>query len=748
MSESRKLKTLLFADITGYTSLMQKDETHALTLLNHFKDILEKIVSEHEGDITQYFGDGCLLNFESATIGVKCAIALQHEFIKKEIPVRLGMHLGEVLFTNENAFGDGVNIASRIESMGIPGAVLVSKSIRDQVKNKKEFSLVSVGEYEFKNVSEPMQVFAVVEEGLVLPKRGEMKGKFKEKTTWKELAKNALIYLGIAWVLMELFNLIILHFDLDPLLINVLIIFLVFGVLITLSSNYFKGRWNKRAILVNTIVVVGAIVSSGYYAMNPLSINPSSLRIIPITKDKNPLQNLSSIAVLPFANYLGDDTQDFLLSGMHDGLISEIGKLGNLRVISRTSTLQYKDTEKDLERIGSELDVDAIIETSLTRVDSMVELKMKLVKLVPRELILWNQSYSIHTNKLPNLFREITINVAQKIDEAVLPKSEKLLAPQRVPKPGAYEASLRGFYYLGLLTQEGFELSEQQFNRAIEIDSLYANGYNGLAAILLSQRQMGFAHGESVIQKLDSLYEMTLSLDTTNADVLSGLACYYTWTKFEWKKAEALFKKSIEINPNNAPARAYYAHFLMIQNRWEEAWEQMNVGIALDSQDPWVLGFSAIMYGLDGKILSAVKQANQLIKLAPDNPLAQDALLKKQVALNNQEKAIQQLIKVLSVYDIPRIEEIAMNGFEEGGFLKGVEDVLNYVESDEEYYVRPVLMFDMYEWLGNKTKQEEWLVNMYETSDPNLPYFVSLKGEFDSEVLEVIFKDLGLWELW
>jgi TolB-like protein len=749
MSKTHKLTTVLFADIAGYTTLMQEDETKALALLERFKELLEKIVPDQEGEITQYFGDGCLLNFESATKGAFCAITLQREFVEKNIPVRIGMHLGEVIFTNQNAFGDGVNIASRIESMGVPGAVLISKAIYDQIKNKKDFSLISVGKYDFKNVSESIQVFALVNDGLVLPKRGEMKGKFKERTTGMQLAKNALIYLGVAWVVMELFNFSILHLNLDPLLLDVLIIFLVFGLIITVSASYFKGRWNKRAIIVNTIAIVSAFISSGYFVLNPLSMNPSALRIIPLTKDKSPLKGLSAIAVLPFSNYMGDDSQEYLLSGMHDGLISELGKLGNLRVISRTSTLQYENSNKNILQIGSELDVDAIIETSLTRVDSMVELKMKLIKLVPKESIVWDHSYSIHTNMLPNLFREITINVAQKIDEVALPQSEKLLAPQRVPKPGAYEASLRGFYYIGLLTKEGFELAEQQFRRVIEIDSLYATGYSGLAGIIASQRQMGFIHGDHLIPTLDSLAQIMISLDSTSADILSGLAAHNTWTKFDWDKAEGLFKKSIEINPNNAPTRAYYAHFLMIQNRWKEAWEQMNIGMALDPQDPWVLGFSAAMFGFDGKILSAVKQADKLIKLAPENPLAQQALLKKYIAFNDEEKAIRQLIKVLSLFEIPRLEEVAMNGFAKGGFLQGVEDIVNYLESDaNDYFVRPILMLNMYQLLDNKAKQEEWLVKMHEISDPNLPYLVAAKGESDSKVLEVILRDLELWDLW
>ena len=158
MKETRKLNTILYADITGYTAIMNNNEEQAMEYLQNFKKILEKKVQNHQGRIVQYFGDACLLSFDSATSGVYCAIALQNDFQKQNIPIRIGMHLGEVVFTDDNVFGDGVNIASRIESMGIPGSVLLSKAVRNQIKNKDNFDLKSLGSFEFKNVAEAMEV--------------------------------------------------------------------------------------------------------------------------------------------------------------------------------------------------------------------------------------------------------------------------------------------------------------------------------------------------------------------------------------------------------------------------------------------------------------------------------------------------------------------------------------------------------------------------------------------------------------
>lgn len=180
MKEIRKLSTILFADIKGYTDLMHSNEAEAMEYLQVFKTILNKKVPKYKGKIIQYFGDACLLSFDSATSGVKCAIALQQDFQENKLPIRIGMHLGEVVFTDDNVFGDGVNIASRIESMGIPGSVLISNSIRNQIKNKSEFGLVSLGSFEFKNVAEPIVVFALDNIGLSVPVKSKIQGKFKE----------------------------------------------------------------------------------------------------------------------------------------------------------------------------------------------------------------------------------------------------------------------------------------------------------------------------------------------------------------------------------------------------------------------------------------------------------------------------------------------------------------------------------------------------------------------------------------
>ncbi|NND09203.1 MAG: hypothetical protein HKN87_22760 [Saprospiraceae bacterium] len=185
----RKLAAIVFADIAGYTALMQKDERSALQILNHFRSDICRLVSQFNGEIVQYYGDGCLLIFNSALEALKYSTTLQHSLkTVPEVPVRIGIHQGDVVAEGGNIFGDNVNIAARIESMSITGSILLSAKVRSELINQPDIKLKSLGTYEFKNVHEPIEVFAYAGEGFPIPKKGEVVGKFKSSNKEKSIA--------------------------------------------------------------------------------------------------------------------------------------------------------------------------------------------------------------------------------------------------------------------------------------------------------------------------------------------------------------------------------------------------------------------------------------------------------------------------------------------------------------------------------------------------------------------------------
>ncbi len=181
-SQIRKLAAIMFTDIAGYTAIMQKDEEVAIRLRTRHREVFENNHKRFTGEIIQYYGDGTLSVFNSAIEAVKCAIEIQIALTSVEpmVPLRIGIHLGDIVYSGTEVIGDSVNISARVQSMGTPGSILISSKLNDELKNHQSIETVSLGKFELKNVQHPMEVFAVSNKGIVVPDRSELKGKTKQ----------------------------------------------------------------------------------------------------------------------------------------------------------------------------------------------------------------------------------------------------------------------------------------------------------------------------------------------------------------------------------------------------------------------------------------------------------------------------------------------------------------------------------------------------------------------------------------
>ena len=178
MSQHRQLAAIMFTDIEGYTAIMQRDEDQAILLRDRHRDILQQKHSEFNGRVIQYYGDGTLSIFHSAVQAVECALQMQQIFCQApNVPVRMGLHLGDIIINENHVFGDGVNLASRIESLSVAGAVLISDKIKDEIGNHPEFQTLSMGIYQLKNVERLVEVFALNNDGIVKPDLNKLYGK-------------------------------------------------------------------------------------------------------------------------------------------------------------------------------------------------------------------------------------------------------------------------------------------------------------------------------------------------------------------------------------------------------------------------------------------------------------------------------------------------------------------------------------------------------------------------------------------
>ena len=210
--QNRQLAAILFTDIVGYTAMMQKDEENALAVTRHFIATLKQSTETFHGRILNDYGDGSLCCFPSATEAVKAAVQIQQQLQREpKVPLRIGIHVGELFFEENKVMGDSVNIASRIQSLACANSILFSKEVFDKLKNQPDHKSVSLGSFEFKNVDEPLEIFALTREGLTVPKREQLTGKLKEirkKTTRKVItaAASILILLAAAYLVYKQFS--------------------------------------------------------------------------------------------------------------------------------------------------------------------------------------------------------------------------------------------------------------------------------------------------------------------------------------------------------------------------------------------------------------------------------------------------------------------------------------------------------------------------------------------------------------
>jgi len=201
MSQLRQLAAIMFTDIVGYTALMGRDEQMAFKLLDTNRQIHQQVIRQYNGKLIKELGDGVMASFNTVSDAVNAAINIQKACTaSKELSLRIGIHEGEIIFENDDIYGDAVNIASRIQTLGVPGSILFSKKINDEIKNKAEFQTISLGNFDFKNVNEVIEVFALANAGFPIPKRSMMDGKLTKKNLLKRnvILALSLITIGLA----------------------------------------------------------------------------------------------------------------------------------------------------------------------------------------------------------------------------------------------------------------------------------------------------------------------------------------------------------------------------------------------------------------------------------------------------------------------------------------------------------------------------------------------------------------------
>jgi len=349
------------------------------------------------------------------------------------------------------------------------------------------------------------------------------------------------------------------------------------------------------------------------------NIDPASQRMTDYKEHrKNLAASIRSIAILPFANYTGSENNKYIALGLQDALITELGKLGSIRVTARTSTMQYANFQKTINEVASELNVDGIIETSLIGLGENVRFQLKLYSIYPDELMLWSQVYDADMSDILNLYNRVIRNIADEIQLSLTAEQENELKKTIQIDPEAYDAYLKGNYYWEKLDPESVQIAMKSFERAIEIEPEWADPYAGLAETWGQYRMLGLLPASITLPNQLRYLRKALELNPRSARVHYSKALHAVWTEWDWEQGEMEFLKSLELNPNYALARLYYAHLLMILRRTDEAVHQANLGLALDPLSPLVLGLYGVVMTEAGDYQAAISAFEKARTIAPD----------------------------------------------------------------------------------------------------------------------------------
>jgi len=491
-------------------------------------------------------------------------------------------------------------------------------------------------------------------------------------------------------------------------------------VIATIKNSSVKEKsikvtagFKKRVLLVSGVLLAAAVIVVVLILTNVIKGGKAARA-----------EGIKSLVVLPFENYTGDEHLDYVADGMHASLIGDMGKLGALRVIGKTSSSVFKNTGKSAPDIARELHVDALVEPTVTCYGDSVCIQIRVITPFPYEKQLWVADYREDKSKIVSLYNRIAKQIADELMIELTPEEERLLAKSGIVDRDAYDEYLKGLYYLEDFDKESLMKAMEYLNRAVEKDSSWAPLYTGLTLVWASIVQMGFESPEVAGPKIFENLNKALELDPDNSDsrFISGEMAFLA--EWDWEKGEKELLKSLAINPNNAIARVIYSQLLCILQRPDEALTQGQLAIELDPFNPLI----KVLYSFTVLSVSDCEKALALAeKVTADDPehyMANNAIESAAFLCGDYDKVMKAAKYILPVrgIDYQKVERV----FEEQGFVPAYEEVMRQSEVlAQNGYFSPVEMAIRYMMVDQKDKALNWLEEGFEVHDQNMPYITT-----------------------
>jgi TolB-like protein/predicted Ser/Thr protein kinase len=451
---------------------------------------------------------------------------------------------------------------------------------------------------------------------------------------------------------------------------------------------------------------------------------------------------IQSLAVLPLQNLMGDPAQEYFVDGMTEALITNLSKISAIKVISRTSIMQYKGVKKSLPQIAKELNVDAVIEGSVLRSGDRVRISAKLIR-AATDQHLWAETYDRDLRDILALQSEVARTVAQQIKVTLTLQEQTRLATTHPVNPEAHDAYLKGRYYLNQLTEDRYKKSAEHFQQAIDLDPTYAPAYAGLAYCYSIEASGGLRPPKETFPLAKAAAGKALELDETLAEAhaaLGGTKLAFDW---DWPGAEQELKRAIELNPNSSYGHAFYSAYLAVMGRSDESVAEARRALELDPLAPalsvnlvWTLYYAR-------RHDESIAQLRKILELAPNLAYARTMLGWNYAEKRMYPEAVAECRKAIE--QTPE-EQMTLGSC---GWVYGLAgkrsealDLLAKLKRmSEQRYVDPYIIAVLCDGLKDNNLTMEWLERAYQEHSAGLQ---CLKIEIFSDSLrsDPRFRDL------
>jgi len=547
----RKLTAILSADVKGYSRLMGEDEEATVRTITAYRQVITEVVQKHRGRVVDSPGDNVLAEFASVVDAVRSAVEIQEELKVRnaELPenrrmeFRIGVNLGDVIHEEERIYGDGVNVAARVESLAEAGGICISRSAYDQVKNKLTLGYENLGEYSVKNIAEPVRIYKV----LMDP---ESAGK-------------------------------------------------------VIGERRVEAKRGTRAAIAGLIafllVVGGAVLWKSYQP----TVSPP-VEVASEKKMVFPLPEKPSIAVLPFDNLSGDSSQDYFSDGITESIITALSNVSNLFVIARNSTFTYKGKPVKVQQVAEDLGIRYVLEGSVQRSGDRVRITAQLNDALTGHH-LWAENYDRRFGDIFALEDDITEHVTMALQVKLTEGEQARIRRGHTDNPEAYEYFLRGLEVFRTFTKEANVQARKLFEKAAEFDPNYAHVWQTIGRTHYRDARFGWTETpDQSLELAEELAQKTLAVDDFDAAAYALLSLVYM-TRRQHDEAVAYAEKALALAPNFADVKAMLSLPFLYSGRPEEAIELVENAMRLSPYYPaWYLPVLGHAYRLTGQYEEAI----------------------------------------------------------------------------------------------------------------------------------------------